>query len=87
MNLNYFKCAQYAIRVRTHTLTFTHTAAHSIGMDMARIRKPVNVTLDPDLVAEFKAWCETQSPVVQFGRALDAAMKEFLDRKEGGNEN
>lgn len=57
-------------------------------MSMARFRKPVNVTLDPDLVEAFKAWCDAQSPVIQFGRALDAAMKEFLesrsDAKDGG---
>lgn len=52
-------------------------------MDMARIRKPVNVTLDPETVAAFKAWCEAQRPVVQFGRALDAAMQEFLDKRSG----
>lgn len=57
-------------------------------MDMARIRKPVNVTLDPKVVARFKAWCDAQSPVIQFGRALDAAMIEFLEsRGEGGDDD
>ena len=54
-----------------------------MSMDMARYRKPVNVTLDPETVEAFKAWCDAQSPVVQFGRALDAAMKEFLERRGG----
>lgn len=52
-------------------------------MEMARHRKPVNVTLDPDIVAKLKAWCDAQSPVVQFGRALDTAMQEFLERRDG----
>lgn len=69
-------------------LTFTGPCAHSIAMDMARIRKPVNVTLDPKVVARFKAWCDAQSPVIQFGRALDAAMIEFLEsRGEGGDDD
>ena len=50
-------------------------------MNMARIRKPVNVTLDPETVEAFKAWCAEQVPVVQFGRALDAAMQEFMDKR------
>ncbi len=56
-------------------------------MDMARIRKPVNVTLDPETVEAFKAWCAAQSPVVQFGRALDAAMQEFLSKRSGGGDD
>lgn len=51
-------------------------------MDMARIRKPVNVTLDPETVEEFKEWCAAQRPVINFGRALDTAMQEFLERRK-----
>lgn len=43
----------------------------------------MNVTLDPETVERFKAWCAEQVPVVQFGRALDAAMQEFLEKRSG----
>lgn len=56
-------------------------------MDMARIRKPVNVTLDPGTVERFKEWCADQVPVVQFGRALDAAMQEFLEKRVERDKN
>ncbi|AUQ74727.1 hypothetical protein PhaeoP71_01866 [Phaeobacter piscinae] len=55
-------------------------------MDMVRIRKPVNVTLDPEVVEQFRAWCAEQIPVVQFGRALDAAMQEFLEKRGGSKD-
>jgi len=53
----------------------------------SRIRKPVNVTLDPETVERFKAWCGDQAPVVQFGRALDAAMQEFLEKRAERDKN
>lgn len=53
-------------------------------MDMARHRKPVTVSLDPDLVEWLKTWCKEQNPEVAFARALDSAI--LLFKEDRGNE-
>lgn len=51
-------------------------------MDMVnRIRKPKNVTLDPDLVEAMTAWCKSQDVKVDFGPAVDVAIREFLKKR------
>jgi len=53
-------------------------------MDMARHRKPVTVSLDPELVEWLRTWCKEQNPEVAFARALDSAI--LLFKKERSNE-
>lgn len=55
-------------------------------MDMARIRKPVTVTIDPDLAEWLREWCKSQTAEVPFGRALDACIETFKreQEKKGG---
>lgn len=51
-------------------------------LDMAnRDRKPVNLTLDPEVVKKLDAWIEQQP--IRAGRSavVEAAIKEFLDRQ------
>ena len=50
-------------------------------MDMARDRKPVNLSLDPEQVAALKEWCKSQEFPVPLARAVDVAIKEFLERR------
>jgi hypothetical protein len=50
-----------------------------MGMDMPRTRKPVNVTLDPDLVEWLHNWRLSQTAEVPFGRALDACIRVFRE--------
>ena len=52
-------------------------------MDMARIRKPVTVTIDPDLAEWLREWCKSQTAEVPFGRALDACIETFKREQEG----
>ncbi len=55
-----------------------------LSMDMARHRKPVTVSLDPELVEWLRTWCKKQNPEVAFARALDSAI--LLFKEERGNE-
>ena len=50
-------------------------------MDMARDRKPKTVSLDPEITSAFQKWCDSQEFPVKFARALDLAMKEFLQKR------
>jgi len=50
-------------------------------MDMARIRKPITVTLDPALVDRLDEWCRDQEIPPKRAQALDLAIREFLDKR------
>lgn len=55
-------------------------------MNMARHRKPVNVTLDPVLVALLDEWCREQDVPPTRAQAIDKALEEFL-AKRGKDKN
>lgn len=69
-----------------HVLTFAYVYAICKAMNMARHRKPKTVSLDPEITARFQEWCDSQEFPVKFAQALDLAMKEFLERREGEDE-
>lgn len=66
-----------------HVLTFAYANAICKVMTMARYRNSKNVSLDPEITAQFQKWCDSQDIPVTFARALDLAMKEFLERRSG----
>ena len=51
-------------------------------MRMSRIRKPVNVTIDPELADWLNTWRKSQAAEVPFGRALDACIRAFREALE-----
>jgi hypothetical protein len=48
-------------------------------MEAKRIRKPMSVTLDPELVEWLHEWRTSQPAGVPFGRALDACIRTFRE--------
>lgn len=52
-------------------------------MRMARIRKMVSVTLDPELIERLERWIAAQEFPPTKAAAFDAALKLFLDSREG----
>ena len=48
-------------------------------MDMSRIRKPINVTLDPELVEDLDAWLLRQPYKVMRAQFIEAAIRRQLD--------
>jgi hypothetical protein len=51
-------------------------------MDTKRLRKPVTVTLDPELVEWLHNWRRSQTAEVTFGRALDAGIRALRETQE-----
>jgi Arc/MetJ-type ribon-helix-helix transcriptional regulator len=47
-------------------------------MEMARIRKPINVPLDPDLREELDAWLETRPFKTSRAAFIEVAVRELL---------
>jgi metal-responsive CopG/Arc/MetJ family transcriptional regulator len=47
-------------------------------MDMTRIRKPVNVPFDPDLLAELDQWLETRPFKITRAAFIEVAVRELL---------
>jgi len=51
-------------------------------MEMIRIRKPINVTLDPELVGELDAWLHRQTYKVSRAQFIEAAIRRQLDAEQ-----
>ena len=51
-------------------------------MDMSRIRKPINVTLAPELVEELDAWLAAQPYTVARAPFIETAVREQLAREK-----
>jgi metal-responsive CopG/Arc/MetJ family transcriptional regulator len=47
-------------------------------MDMTRIRKPVNVPFDPDLLAELDQWLETRPFKITRAAFIEVAVRDLL---------
>lgn len=65
--------------VRTPVLTFALVYAISHPMD-ARIRKPINVTLDPELIEALDAFLARQPYKTGRSSFIEAAVRRELDR-------
>ena len=51
-------------------------------MEMARIRKPINVPFDPELLVELDAWIERQQPLkITRASVIEAAVKAWLAKQ------
>lgn len=68
-----------------HLLTVDMLHATCKSMEMARDRKPVNLSLDPDLVEQLRSWCKAQDVEVALARAVDKAISEFLEKRGDGD--
>ncbi|MEO1720940.1 MAG: ribbon-helix-helix domain-containing protein [Pseudomonadota bacterium] len=53
---------------------------------MARHRKPVNVTLPPELLERLQTWMDAQAAPWNRAAAIEQALKEWLDRQERADE-
>ena len=51
-------------------------------LDMGRGRKPINLTLDPELVRRLDAWIEQQPLRTARSAVVEAAIEAFLDRHD-----
>lgn len=69
-----------------HVLTFVLAWLSCQIMLMARHRKPVNVTLPPDLIERLQAWMDQQAAPWNRAAAIELALKEWLDRQERADE-
>lgn len=52
-------------------------------MDMARIRKPINLTLPPDLIRQFDQWREAQLDPPSRTQVIERLLREMLAKDEG----
>lgn len=50
-------------------------------MQDMRTRKPTNLTLDPDVLAELDEWIEAQPYRMSRSAIIEAAIREFLERQ------
>lgn len=64
-----------------HVLTIAPRFGICENMEMARNRKPVNLSLDPELVKRLRSWCKAQDVEVALARAVDKAISEFLEKR------
>ena len=48
--------------------------------DMTRIRRPVNITLDPEIIEALAAWIERQQFRLGRSGVIEVAIREFLER-------
>lgn len=50
-------------------------------MTMPRAKKPLNLYIDPDLLALFEEWIAAQKPPPSKTAVLELALREFLDAR------
>ncbi len=48
--------------------------------DMNRIRRPTNITLDPELIEELDAWIAKQPLRVARSVVIEEAIRQYLER-------
>lgn len=51
-------------------------------MAVKRIKKPLSITLTPELFAELEDFCARQAVEPNKSRVVELALKEFLDRQK-----
>lgn len=68
-----------------HVLTFAcECASVQLMHSMARLRRPLNLTLDPDLLAELDRWIEEQELKTTRSAVVELALRRFLTSTEKG---
>lgn len=67
----------------THVLTLVCASSNHYCMDMARKKKMVTLTLEPDLVQRLEDWISRQDFPPAKNAVVEAALKAWLDEKEG----
>lgn len=55
-----------------------------LTMDMTRIRRPINVTLSPELVDELDEWLERQPYKTTRAAFIETAIRQELERAKKG---
>lgn len=71
-------------------LTFAQVCGYvAVTMDMSRIRRPINVTLAPELIEELDAWLSRQPYKPNRATFIEAAIRKLLadekaKEKKGG---
>lgn len=50
-------------------------------MQEMRLRKPTNITLDPQIMAALDDWIERQPIKIARSNVIETAIKEFLERQ------
>lgn len=50
--------------------------------DMTRIRRPVNITLDPEIIEALDSWIERQQFRLGRSAVIEVAIREFLERAQ-----
>lgn len=88
MNMHVHTCQQ----VCAHLLTFAQvcgTHLPTVSMGQNRIRKPKNITFDPDVWDELIAWLDAQPDKINHSRWVETAVVQRLERdkeaaKKGG---
>lgn len=52
-------------------------------MQDMRFRKPTNITIDPEVMAALDAWIEQQPIKTPRSACIEAAIREFLEKRKG----
>ena len=78
LTAKYPTCADMSIRV----LTLVYKKVYQYSMDMARKKKMVTLTLDPELVARLEAWLERQEFPPAKNAVIEAALRKWLDERD-----
>lgn len=50
-------------------------------MQMARLKKPLHLAIDPELLQRLKDWIERQEVQPSMTAVLEAALREWLDAR------
>ena len=58
----------------------------SYAMEMARKKKMVTLTLDPELVERLEAWLSRHEFPPPKNAVVEVALKAFLDQREAGDD-
>lgn len=67
-------------------LTFARVCAMCEAMEMARIRKPINLTLPPALIERLDRWCAAQDVPPKRAQAVERALEEFLEKRDAADD-
>lgn len=50
-------------------------------MQDMRLRKPINITIDPDVMAALDAWIEQQPIKLSRSACIETAIAEFMEKR------
>ena len=67
--------------VSVRLLTFAESSCYTRGMSMARLKKPLNLAIDPALLARLDAWIARQDVSPSKTAVIESAIREFLDAR------